>query len=377
MRVRFSTRRANSATRTIIRKRSGTTPSSQPYRSRQLGRSGGSESESDQKLPLMMPQELKEMSQREQIINLENTKAIKCTKIRYYENYVFLDRLAEVDPSLLTRNFLGMRRKPTQRELERSWGSWKLAAPVPTIDFDLHDAIVQSRMREVTPDDIAGGIDLRKLAMDTSKIRDLAAGQELPPEQVQGIVADFFDALDAASQPSAEGIGDEDAVSDEELARLDAEAAAETDNDDGDGDGDADGDRAAHAAEPPAAVAAAPAAAIAPIVVKPVAQPEPPAEPAPADAVDDLADEGDHSEAVAEDDVDADAEGNDVPELDEDDEARLYDELPDLSDFDGDTEVVHPDDEVLEDDDAAPMPAAAPTKPILDLSILDSPIERK
>ncbi|KLB81925.1 hypothetical protein, partial [Xanthomonas euvesicatoria] len=87
-----------------------------------------------------------------------------------------------------------------------------------------------------------------KLAMDTSKIRDLAAGQELPPEQVQGIVADFFDALDAASQPSAEDIGDEDAVSDEELARLDAEAAAETDNDDGDGDGD--GDRAAHAAEP-------------------------------------------------------------------------------------------------------------------------------
>ncbi|KLA49395.1 conjugal transfer protein TraG, partial [Xanthomonas euvesicatoria] len=184
-------------------------------------------------------------------------KAIKCTKIRYYEDYVFLDRLAEVDPSLLTRNFLGMRRKPTQRELERSWGSWKLAAPVPTIDFDLHDAIVQSRVREVTPDDIAGGIDLRKLAMDTSKIRDLAAGQELPPEQVQGIVADFFDALDAASQPSAEDIGDEDAVSDEELARLDAEAAAETDNDDGDGDGD--GDRAAHAAEPPAAVAAAPA----------------------------------------------------------------------------------------------------------------------
>lgn len=344
-------------------------------RSRQLGRSGGSESESDQKRPLMMPQELKEMSQREQIINLENTKAIKCTKIRYYEDYVFLDRLAEVDPSLLTRNFLGMRRKPTQRELERSWGSWKLAAPVPTIDFDLHDAIVQSRVREVTPDDIAGGIDLRKLAMDTSKIRDLAAGQELPPEQVQGIVADFFDALDAASQPSAEDIGDEDAVSDEELARLDAEAAAETDNDDGDGDGD--GDRAAHAAEPPAAVAAAPAAAIAPIVVKPVAQPEPPAEPAPVDAVDDLAHEGDHSEAVAEDDVDADAEGNDVPELDEDDEARLYDELPDLSDFDGDTEVVHPDDEVLEDDDAAPMPAAAPTKPILDLSILDSPIERK
>ncbi|MBD4368160.1 type IV secretory system conjugative DNA transfer family protein, partial [Xanthomonas citri pv. citri] len=120
------------------------------------------------------------------------------------------------------------------------------------------------RVREVTPDDIAGGIDLRKLAMDTSKIRDLAAGQELPPEQVQGIVADFFDALDAASQPSAEDIGYEDAVSDEELARLDAEAAAETDDDD-DGDADADGDRAAHAAEPPAAVAAAPAAAIAPI----------------------------------------------------------------------------------------------------------------
>ncbi|UDB88437.1 hypothetical protein LCZ91_22575 [Xanthomonas citri pv. mangiferaeindicae] len=243
---------------------------------------------------------------------------------------------------------------------------------MPTIDFDLHDAIVQSRVREVTPDDIAGGIDLRKLAMDTSKIRDLAAGQELPPEQVQGIVADFFDALEAASPSSAEDIGDEDAVSDEELARLDAEAAAETDDED-----DADGDRAADAAGPPAAVAAAPAAAIAPIVVKPVAQPEPPAEPAPVDAVGDRADEGGHSEAVAEDDGDAEAEGNDVPELGEDDEARLYDDLPDLSDFDADTEVVHPDDEVLDDDDTAPMPASAPTKPILDLSVLDRPIDRK
>ncbi|WP_370624989.1 type IV secretory system conjugative DNA transfer family protein [Polynucleobacter sp. AM-25C3] len=56
-------------------------------------RAGGSESLSHQKRPLMLPQELKEMNQDEQIVLMEYTKPIRCTKIRYYEDPLFTEKL--------------------------------------------------------------------------------------------------------------------------------------------------------------------------------------------------------------------------------------------------------------------------------------------
>jgi type IV secretion system protein VirD4 len=113
-------------------------------KSRQLGGKGGggrSESESDQKRALMLPQELKEMSQREQIINLENTKAIRCEKIAYFQDAVFIDRLKSVSPSLAK---LG-KKMPTKKELEDAWGSGECAAFVPHMNLDLHEAVVRDR----------------------------------------------------------------------------------------------------------------------------------------------------------------------------------------------------------------------------------------
>ena len=161
-------------------------------RSRQLvGRSNVSESESDQKRPLMLPQELKEMSQREQIVNLENTKPIQCSKIAYYEDDVFLDRLRQVSPSLKA---LG-RRKPNRDQLESAWGSGEMASPVPKIDFELYEAVAENRTREATLDDVKEGVDLSRIKMDAGAITPVEAGRELSAEEVENTVDEFFGAM--------------------------------------------------------------------------------------------------------------------------------------------------------------------------------------
>ncbi|WP_245453623.1 type IV secretory system conjugative DNA transfer family protein [Aminobacter sp. MSH1] len=214
-------------------------------RSRQLaGRAGSSESISDQRRPLMLPQELKEMSQRQQIINLENTKPIICKKIAYYEDEVFLDRLREVAPSLASpRRFFGLiaPRKPSRSQLETAWGAGELASHVPTLDFDLHQAQTERRTREATAADVAAGVDLSRLAIDLSKVTAVPAGAA--PADVTSTVNEFFDTLFATngieSAPEEED-EDEDldgAVApdapaepvDGETAEVQAEASAEDD----------------------------------------------------------------------------------------------------------------------------------------------------
>jgi type IV secretion system protein VirD4 len=171
----------------------------------------------------MLPQELKEMSQGEEIINLENTKPIKCKKISYYEEPVFIDRLKSVSPSLAR---LG-KKMPTKAQLEAAFGAGECACAVPTIDFDLHVAVVEQRTREMTVADIGKGIDLRALALDTSKLA-VPEGEGVDPDQVEAFVDSFFNALDAAG-----GGGDEDTppidddgasapIDDAQLAALDA-----------------------------------------------------------------------------------------------------------------------------------------------------------
>ncbi|MHC8297728.1 type IV secretory system conjugative DNA transfer family protein [Pseudomonas sp. LB3P58] len=212
---------------------------------------GHSESESDQKRPLMWPQELKEMSQRRQIVSLENTKPIMCEKIAYHSDHVFLDRLKSVSPTLAAIDQTPMRQrlrkwgfsgkaKPSRKLLEATWGGGELSSYVPLIDLDLHDAIVRAKVRTATVEDIVKGIDLRALAVDTSKIAVpvAAAGTALEPDQIEDFVNDFFDALDAGSdgdegeqQDEGDDIdadGSSMPPSAEEMAQLEAEAARET-----------------------------------------------------------------------------------------------------------------------------------------------------
>lgn len=63
-------------------------------KSRSYGKQGStSDSTSDQKRALMLPQELKEMDMWEEIVSLEHTKPIKCGKIKYFEDPTFTSRI--------------------------------------------------------------------------------------------------------------------------------------------------------------------------------------------------------------------------------------------------------------------------------------------
>lgn len=161
--------------------------------SRQAGRSGEGQSLSDQRRALLLPQEIKEIGQWKEIIIIENTKPILCEKIKYYEDPVFTPRL--------------------------------LPAPeVAKLDMETYRARLQVCIRALTVKDVAKGIDLGKLAIDTSKL-NLPNVAELAPAQVAAFVDDFFSQIDAGSDALGDDLDDDgssDAPSDAELAELEA-----------------------------------------------------------------------------------------------------------------------------------------------------------
>ncbi|WP_108653168.1 type IV secretory system conjugative DNA transfer family protein [Dongshaea marina] len=98
-------------------------------RQRKMGELTSTDTVSDQKRPLMLPQELQEMSQKKQIIMIRGMKAIFCDKIAYYRDRVFLDRLKEVSPSLKA---LG-RKRPTEKQMQAAMANQEMAVTIPKI----------------------------------------------------------------------------------------------------------------------------------------------------------------------------------------------------------------------------------------------------
>ncbi|PTB16970.1 type IV secretion system protein VirD4 [Trinickia symbiotica] len=87
------------------------------------GRGGASESLSEQRRPLLLPQELKELGRDKEIIVLENTKPILADKICYWRDPVFASRVC--------------------------------AAPsVPTMDLVRFTAQAERRLRELQPEEV-------------------------------------------------------------------------------------------------------------------------------------------------------------------------------------------------------------------------------
>lgn len=81
-------------------------------RSRSVGRAGGSDSESDQRRALLMPQEIKEIGQDKEIISMENIKPILAEKVRWYEDEVFKDRANRELPDVPVLDILPMLSQP-------------------------------------------------------------------------------------------------------------------------------------------------------------------------------------------------------------------------------------------------------------------------
>lgn len=87
---------------------------------------------SEQGRALMMPQELREMSQSEQIITLENCKPIRCEKAFFYKDALFIGRLKALSPALAS---LG-KQLPNQLQLEEAaFVLGELQVDVPALDL--------------------------------------------------------------------------------------------------------------------------------------------------------------------------------------------------------------------------------------------------
>lgn len=168
--------------------------------SRQLSGNGQrSESQSDQRRALMLPQELQAMSLDEQIIMLQGRRPIKCTKVQYFKDPVFMDRLKSVSPRLA-----GFGKKfPTEQEFKAIYGAGELASEVPILDLDHHRAVVEDRRREITWDDIHAGVNLDTLAIDMGAIPVIDANTTLTPDKAKDFVNQVLLAIAAGNHSQA------------------------------------------------------------------------------------------------------------------------------------------------------------------------------
>jgi type IV secretion system protein VirD4 len=154
-----------------------------------------SESTSDQRRALLLPQEITNLGKTTEIVVLEDCPPILARKIRYYEDRTFVDRLKAVSPLLAA---LG-RKLPTQQQLKEAIRRGELAAPVPLIDLDAHqlvsnDAFVQTQTsmtsgqggaqmtvieRPVTADDVLrlDNLALSDFVLDFSAVEPPAKGK--------------------------------------------------------------------------------------------------------------------------------------------------------------------------------------------------------
>ena len=91
-----------------------------------------SESVSDQRRALLLPQEIAALGQDAELIVLENVLPIKAKKARYFADAKFMDRLKEVAPGLAQVG----KKLPTKAQLDEAIFGKALSAPVPRLDVE-------------------------------------------------------------------------------------------------------------------------------------------------------------------------------------------------------------------------------------------------
>lgn len=155
---------------------------------------GGSSSEnvSDQKRALMLPQELKELPDHEQIILLENTKPIRCEKARYFREWAFMDRLKAMCADLAA--FRGL---PDRRLLDRiAFEERKLATPVPRLDVEAH----LKKLVRINAPSASVSIDLSKLDIDPSALPEITDQDDPSQAEIDRLVETFFSLADVHTE---------------------------------------------------------------------------------------------------------------------------------------------------------------------------------
>jgi type IV secretion system protein VirD4 len=154
--------------------------------SRGLG-AGGSTSEnlSDQRRALMLPQELKELPDDDQIIILENTKPIRCQKAKYFRERVLMDRLAG--------GMAQTKGRLSKLDLDRlAFQERRLAASVPHLDIAAH--LASTARQDSVPPEL--GIDLSALDVDPDALPEISDPANPAPSEIEALVQTFFSLAD-------------------------------------------------------------------------------------------------------------------------------------------------------------------------------------
>ena len=99
-----------------------------------FGKKTPTESQSDQRRALLLPQEITSLGQAKELVIMEDVPPILAMKVRYFKDHVFVERLKEVSPSL---HKLGAK-LPTQKQLDKAIETGELGSPVPLIDLNAH-----------------------------------------------------------------------------------------------------------------------------------------------------------------------------------------------------------------------------------------------
>lgn len=171
---------------------------------------------SDQRRALLLPQEITSLGRDKELVVVEDCPPILASKIRYYADPVFVNRLKEVSPSLRA---LG-RKLPTQRQLDDAAARGEMGAGVPIIDLDAHHALVAEHptvpapiaraggastvvvTRQVTADDMP---DLSKLALahfniDFSEVRPPPPADRVDEQALRDYANGICDAVLATTR---------------------------------------------------------------------------------------------------------------------------------------------------------------------------------
>lgn len=92
-----------------------------------------SESLSDQRRALLLPQEITGLGQNTELVVMENLAPILARKVVYFNDPAFIDRLKQT-----SRTLKSLRSKPTRQQLDDAIHSGELAAKAPKIDLEAH-----------------------------------------------------------------------------------------------------------------------------------------------------------------------------------------------------------------------------------------------
>ncbi len=158
-----------------------------------FGKKTPSESASDQRRALLLPQEITSLGKTRELVVMEDVPPILARKVMYFKDRAFIDRLKAVSARLAA---LGSK-VPTKKQLDDAIEAGELGAPVPLIDLEAHNREVGGDLpvtvvappqggtevvtveRPVTPDDVPNlaKLSLANFAVDFSAVEKPRAGE--------------------------------------------------------------------------------------------------------------------------------------------------------------------------------------------------------